>query len=237
MDFLAILLTLLCYGLAGYLWWQYKTPMYLVILLSGHLAALASPLWSLLYGVVYRSDLAIMTMLFNRPVFRTLFIASAWFYTLPALLVFYLYQTRWWFPGYITGLLTFAAFMLYHMLIEALGLRANIWSYSSAASLPLVSSPFLSTLMAALISLALLYVLLVTYRYALPSMLVTLLPATLAISLLIHGLLGAPLWIALLLQAQSWTISVGMISTLALLAWATHILTQGLTQADQGLTV
>jgi hypothetical protein len=237
MDFLAILLTLLCYGLAGYFWWQYKTPVYVVILLSGHVAALASPLWSLLYGVAYRSDLAIMTTLFDRPLFRTLFIASAWFYTLPALLVFYLYQTRWWFPGYITGLLTYAAFMLYHLLIEALGLRANLWSYSNTTALPFISSPFLSALMAALISLALLYVLLITYRYALPSMLVTLLPATLAISLLIHGLLGAPLWIALLLEAQSWTISIGMISTLALLGWAIHILTHGLTQADQGLTV
>lgn len=235
MDVLVGFLTLICYGLAVYLWWRYRTPVYLIALLSGHLAALASPLWSVLYGVVYRPDLAVFTTLLEQPLPRMLVVAAAWFYPLPALLVHFLYLSRWWFPGYLSGLLTFGAFLLYHLIMEMLGLRANIWSYT-ATDLPFgFPTTLLSAVMGALVSLALLYVLLATYRYAWTSMALVLLPATLALSLLIHGLLGAPLWVALLLDAERWAASIGMLSTLALLAWAIHIVTNGLRRVDQGL--
>ena len=127
--------------------------------------------------------------------------------------------------------------MIYHLIIETLGLRIQIWSYANTALPFSFPTPLLSSTMAALLSLALLYVLLSTYRYALVSMTLALLPATLVLSLFIHGLLGAPLWVSLLLQAQKWAVSIGMISTLAFLAWALHILMLGLRQADQRLVV
>jgi hypothetical protein len=123
-------------------------------------------------------------------------------------------------------------FLLYHLLIELVGLRANLWSYREAA-LPMgLPSPLLSAIMAGLISYAALYVLLSTYRYAWLSMALAIIPSVLLISLLIHGLLGAPLWIALALNGASWTVGLGAISALALLLWAIQIITGGLRRVE-----
>jgi hypothetical protein len=168
---------------------------------------------------------------------------AGWFYTLPAMVVLYLYryQLQMRFSGYLTGLVIYGAFLFYHLILETIGLRFQIWSYQSPATMPLgISSALLSVIMAALISLGLLYLLLVIYRYGWLSMLLTLLPSTLVLSLLIHGILGAPLWIAMfgisrLLPGQSWVITIGLISTLALLAWAVHIVCWGLQHVDEDL--
>lgn len=238
MEAAVVLLTLASYGLAGYLWWRDGTPIYACTLLSGHIAALVSPLWIVLYGVSYRSDLAVMSTMFAQPLLRPVFLASAWIYSLPALLVLYLYRSHWWSPGYLAGLLTYAIFLLYHLIIETLGLQMNVWSYSAVPALPLgISHALLSAVMAGGISLALLYGLLLIYQFAWLSMLVTLLPATLVLSLLIHGVLGAPLWIARLLTSQEWAVSIGLVSTLALLGAAVHIIARGLENIDQGRLV
>lgn len=228
MEVLVILLMIICYGLAGYLAWQQQTPIYLLALVSGHLSALVSPLWRTLYGLNYSLSLGTVQTLIGQPVPLPVLFGAGWFYPLPALAVFYLYMTRWWFPGYLSGALTFAVFWLYHLLIELLGLRASLWSYQ-ASSLPLGSSnPMLTALMAGLVSFGLLYVLLMVQRYAWTSMAIALLPATLLISLLVHGLLGAPLWIALLLDGQPWAVAIGLVSNLALVVWAVQIITSGI---------
>jgi hypothetical protein len=59
-------------------------------------------------------------------------------------------------------------------------------------------------------------------------MLLAVLPAALLLSLLVHGLLGAPLWIALLLDGQQWAVLAGMLSTVVLLVWAAQIITAGI---------
>lgn len=232
MELAAILLTVIVYGLAGYLWWQQRSPIYLFALLSGHLSALASPLWRLLYGVTYSSGLDTIQAILGQPIPQTVLIAAAWYYPLPALVVLFLYQTRWWFPGLITGLLTFLVFLLYHLLIETLGLRNSLWSYRGLA-LPLgLSSPIFSALMSGLVSYGLLYVLLAVYRYAWLSMALAMLPAALVLSLGVHGLLGAPLWVALLLQGAPWMVTIGMLSAIALLLWAVSIITGGIRRLE-----
>lgn len=232
MEFAAFFFAAICYGLAAYLWWRDQTPIYFVALLSGHLSALASPLWQLLYNFSYSPSLATVQAIFDQTLPLSLIIAAAWFYPLPALLVIFLYFTRWWFPGYLTGLLTYLVFLLYHLLIEALGLRSSIWSYT-IGQLPFGMPAFLlSAIMSGLTSFGLLYVLLITYRYALGSLAIAVLPATLLISLGVHGLLGAPLWVTLLLRGESWMIGLGTLSALALLAWAVHIVTSGLQKVE-----
>lgn len=228
MQFAAILLLLVCYGLAAYLGWLQRTPIYLFALVAGHFAALASPLWRTLYDVAYNADLTTVQLFFGQPVPVAVLLGSGWYYPLPALIVFYLFTTRWWFPGLLTGALTFLIFVLYHLLIETVGLRTQTWAYSGAV-LPLdFSKPLLSAIMAGLVSYGLLYVILVVYRNSWQGMLLALLPAPLLTSLLIHGLLGAPLWAALLLDGQSWAVLAGLLSTLVLLAWAVQIITGGI---------
>ena len=53
LEIAAIILLLLCYAAAAYLAWEQRSPIYLLGLLAGHLSALLSPLWRLLYGVGY----------------------------------------------------------------------------------------------------------------------------------------------------------------------------------------
>jgi hypothetical protein len=236
MGFVALLLTVACYAAAVYLFWAEDSPLYLITLVSGHLGALSSPLWALLYDVMYRSDLPIIATMLGQPLPRDLFIASAWFYTLLPLLVLYLYQTRWWFPGYVSGISTFVIFLLYHLLIETLGLRTAAWIYTGTSLGLSIPNSLISAIMGALISLALLYTLLLVQRASLSSRLLTMLPATLALSLLVHGLLGAPLWLALLLTEQNLVINIGLLCTLGLLLWGVHIVTLGIRQFSRNLT-
>ncbi|MCU0492198.1 MAG: hypothetical protein MUD01_11450 [Chloroflexaceae bacterium] len=233
----ALLILLLCYGLAGYAWWRLHTPVYLFTLLSGHVSALASPLWSTLYAVAYNASLGRLGSLWGQPLLASQVLAAGWYYALPALLVLFLYQVRWWFPGYLSGLLTYAVFFLYHLVIETIGWRLQIWNYTGV--LPFnIPNTMLSALMSALVSLGLLYVLLAVYRYGWLVLLLSLLPTTLILSLLIHGVLGAPLWVSLLLpmaREQFWAVAMGTFSTLALLLWGIHIVTTGLRRVDQSV--
>ena len=149
---------------------------------------------------------------------------SGWMVALPAVAVFYLYRHRWWFPGYVTSLLTFVLFVLYHLLIETLGVRQGWWTYLGVTGLPLgIQQTLLSALMNGLVSLGILAALLLTRRYSLSSLLMIVLPIPFALSLLVHGLLGAPLYTALLLQAQSWAGAIGLLGTIGLLVSGAHI--------------
>lgn len=234
MEAAVVLVTLACYGLAGFLTWRYRTPLFVFTLLSGHVGVLVSPLWNYLYSFLYRADLIVMGTVLDTPIYLIVFIASGWFYTLPALLVFALYLSQWWFPNYLSVVLTYAVFLFYHLIFETVGLRLNLWYYAAPTPLPFgFSHALVSAIMAALVSLALLYLLLLVYRSGWVSMLLFLLPGTLGLSLLIHGILGAPLWIAQLLTAQIWATIIGMITTLALLLWAGHIIARGLQQMHQ----
>jgi hypothetical protein len=233
MEAIAVLVALVCYGLAIYLWWSQNRAVFFVALLAGHLSSLAAPLWSLLYEATYRPNLEPLFSLFGQPIPTAQFMAAAWFYTLPALIVLYLYSIHWWFAGYFTALLTYAAFLFYHTILESIGLRLGLWSYTSAPSLPFgISHALLSTLMAALISLAFLYVMLLARRSSLPGLLLALLPTLLLLNLLVRGLLGAPLWIAQRIDNPSWIIIIGTLSTLGLLIWAIHIVARGLSRIE-----
>jgi hypothetical protein len=232
MQTAAVLLLIICYGAAGFLAWRQRTPIFLLAIVAGHLGALASPLWRLLYGANSGMSLGAAQVALTQGAPTQIILAAGWHYTLPAALVLYLYMIRWWFPGIITGILTYMVFLLYHMLIELVGLRANLWSYREIA-LPLgLPSPLLASIMAGLVTYAFLYVLLSTYRYAWPSMSLAVIPAVLLLSLLIHGLLGAPLWIALALSGPSLAVSLGALSALALLLWAIQIITGGLRHVE-----
>lgn len=232
------LLTIVCYGLTLYLWWLRRTPVFTFTLVAGHLAALLSPLWSFFYGGSYAPELTILFEIAGATIYKPVFIASSWFYSLPVLIIFYLYGSHWWFSGYITGLITFITFFFYHLLIEIVGIRLDIWSYAAAPDLPLgIGHALLTVIMAALISLGQLYVVLLFHRYAWVSMFIAILPSTLLLSLLVRGLLGSPLWISLLLKAESWAADIGMICTLGLLGWGLHIIVWGLARVDKEILV
>ncbi|MBP1467693.1 hypothetical protein EYB53_018405 [Candidatus Chloroploca sp. M-50] len=233
-EFLTILLLLIWYAAIGYFSWTQRTPIYFFTLLAGHVSALVIPLWSFAYGLEYRLDVVTVQILAAEPVPLGIMLSSAWLIPLPALAVFTLYRFRWWFPGQVTGLLTYLVFLLYHLLIEVAGMRLGFWSYASNGGLPLgLSASVLAAMMASLISYGLLYLLLVVQRFAWTSMLIALLPAILGLSLLMYGVLGAPLWLALVLDGADWTITAGLASTLLFLVWGWQIITRGIGQTEQ----
>jgi hypothetical protein len=236
-----IFASIVAYALAIFLWWRERTPNYFVALLAGHLAVLLSPFWQALYVFRYNESFPVLYHMgalggiralarlqaygLPRPVFL-----GAWSIMLAPLAIFYLYRHRWWFPSYLTSLLTYILFVLYHLLIETIGMRQGWWSYSGG-TLPLgLGQPLLAALMNALVSLGALAALLLTRRYALGSLVAILLPIPLALGLLVHGLLGAPLYTALLLRAQSWAGAIGLIGTLGLVASGVHIIASSLEQ-------
>lgn len=228
MELATVLLLILCYGLAVYLAWIEGAPVYLVTLAAGHASALASPLWRVLYGISYNLDLTVIQTLLGQPVPLPVLLGAGWYYPLPALIVYYLYTTRWWFPNAITGVVTAMIFLLFYLLVESLGLRTQVWAYDNIR-LPLgFTAPLLAAIMSALIAYGLLYVLLAVHRSAWPNMLLAILPAPLVLSLLVHGLLGAPLWLALLLDGQPGVVIAGLVSALLLLGWAGQIITAGI---------
>lgn len=177
MELATTLLLILCYGLAAYLAWSDGTPIYLITLVAGHISSLVSPLWRVLYGINYDLNLIVVQTLLGQSVPLPVLIGAGWYYPLPALVVYYLYVTRWWFPTVLTGVMTYLALLLYYLLIESFGLRANIWAYSAVRMPPGFSTPLLAAIMAALIAYGLLYVVLLNHRSTWPSMLLVILPA------------------------------------------------------------
>lgn len=228
MELAALLVLVGCYGVAIYLTWAGRTSLYVITLVAGHLSALLVPLWQLLYGVRFSPELALLPTIAGQSLPSTVLISAGWYYPLPAMIVLFLAGTRWWFPGRITAILTYALFVLYHLLIEMVGLRTQIWSYREAL-LPFgISLPLMRALMASLVSYALLYILFLNYRSSWQGLLLSLLPLPLIVSLLAYGLLGAPLWMARFLEGFPWVLNLGTPLSLGLLVWAGLILVRGI---------
>lgn len=243
-----IILTISAYGIAWILWWRDGSPAYLIALIAGQCGSLLSPLWQSLYGFVYDQRLPILYTFLGNTLPRPIFLA-AWSIMVPPLAIFFLFRHRWWFAGYTTSLITLILFVLYHLLIEVVGVRAGWWCYTGQSALPFMASQspnapelctattllgvpltVLSASMNGLISLGLLSVLLLTQRYAWSSLILILTPMPVLLSLFVYGLLGAPLYTALLLGAQSWANALGLVGTLGLLLWGAHIIATSLHQ-------
>lgn len=234
--------TLVVYGCAGYLWWRDGTANYVIALLAGQLGTLLSPLWQFLYRFAYTGTGVPALAYLGHSLPRSAFFGG-WLMILPAIFIFFLYRARWWFPGYTTGLLTFVVFVVYHLLGETLGVRLGVWQYDESILLPFgLRLTLLAALMNGLASFGMLSLMLLTRRYGLTSLLLLLLPAPFILMLFVRGLLGAPLYTALLLQshnlASSWATFLGAVGTLALLLWSAHTIASVLEgqQASQPMT-
>lgn len=229
MEVGVILLTIGAYGLAVYQGLRERTALYVVALLAGQLSTLPSPIWQQLYQFSYQDGLTPVLTLFGRPLPLSVALAG-WVMILPPLLVIALSRRRAWFTGYAAGLLLFALFLIFQILLEGIGTRANWWRYTGPA-LPLrMSSMALSAAMNALVSLGVLAAIQLNRHYTIGSLLLFLLPVPLLLRLLVDGLLGAPLYTVLLvnrflpeLAPQSWTGVIGVAGTLALLLGGVHV--------------
>jgi hypothetical protein len=229
MELGVIILTIGVYGLAIYQGVRERTALYVVALLAGQLSTLASPIWQILYRFSYAGGGSALLTLFGRSLPQIIALAG-WTALLPALLVIAFSQRRFWFTSYPAALLLFAVFLIYHLVIETIGTQAGWWRYDGPV-LPLrISGVVLAALMNTLVSLGTLAALQVTRHYTIGSLVMFLLPIPLLLRLLVHGLLGAPIFTVLLLRTympelatESWADMIGVVGSLALLGWGVHL--------------
>ena len=232
MEFGVILLTIGLYGLAMYVGMRERTALYVVGLAAGQLSTLASPLWQRLYRFSYSSDFATLLSYAEHPLPRVVFM-SGWIIILPALLILYLFRRHAWYTTYIAALMLGFMFLVYNLLLESFGTRGGWWLYGNA-QLPLnLTVTLLAAIMNTLITMGSLAALQITRRYTTSRLILFLLPVPLILRLFVNGLLGAPIYTVFLinnylpdLRPQSWANTIGVLGTIALLAWAVHVIAQ-----------
>jgi hypothetical protein len=225
MEIGLFVLTLGICGLAVFLGLRERTFIYIVALVAGSLGTLPTPIWQLLYRFSYNPQYPALLEFLEYPL-PAVVVLAGWTTMIPPLLVLYLASHRWWFGSYLTLMLTYILFVLYHLMIESIGTRAGWWSYALVPALPFGLQPTLiAALMNGLTTLGVLAALLLTRHYALSSLLVFLLPAPLVLQVLVQGMLGAPLYTVLQLDAETgWAGALGLGGTLILVLWGAHIL-------------
>lgn len=230
MEFGVILLTLGLYGLAIYVGMRERTALYAVGLAAGQLSTLASPLWQRLYRFSYSPDFSPLLSYADHPLPFVVF-TTGWLMVLPALLIIYFFRRHAWYTTYLAAIMLGFMFLVYHLLIESLGTRGGWWAYGNT-QLPLnLTATLLAAVMNTLITMGSLAALQITRRYTLSSLLLFLLPVPLILRLFVNGLLGAPIYTVFLinsylpdLRPQSWANTIGVLGTIALLGWATHVI-------------
>lgn len=226
-----MVITFLLYGVAIWLWWQQRNPLYVLALAAGQLSTLLEPFWRLLYSLQTLPTLSTIVSVLSSPFDVMSSLRAAWPDTLPAMIILQLYLYRWWNPSSWSGLFIYAMFVSFQLLLSLLGLRTG------APPVLLGTLPFafsvdlLAALMSATISYGLCYVFLSVYHYSWPSMAVTILPMPLLFGGLIYGVVGAPLLIGRLLPDGEWPMRIGLFLTLGLLGWCIAIITSGISRS------
>ncbi|WP_298405332.1 hypothetical protein [uncultured Chloroflexus sp.] len=230
---LAVVITFLLYGAACWLWWQQRNPLYVFALAAGQLSTLLEPFWRLLYSIQTVPSLTSLVTALTTPFNVTASFRAAWPDTLPAMIIAALYLYRWWNPGLLNGLFTYAIFISIQLLASVLGLRdpappALLGSLSFG-----ISAELLAALMSATITYGLCYVFITVQNYSWPSMAAAILPMPLFFGGLVYGVTGAPLLISRLLPDGEWPTRVGLVLTLLLLGWCVAIITSGLNRLNR----
>jgi len=234
-DLLTILITFLLYGVALWLWWQQRSPLYVLALAAGQLSILLNPFWRLLYSLQTIPSPGSLLAVFATPFDIVASLRAAWPDTLPALIIVLLYSCRWWKPDLLTGLLTYFVFVSLQLLFGLLGLRDPA-PPALAGDLPFGFNPsLLAALMSATITYGLCYVFMTVQRYSWPSMAVAILPMPLLFGGLVYGVVGAPLLVGQLLPDGEWPLRIGLLLTLALSGWCVAIISAGLQRLGQAM--
>ncbi|GIV95775.1 MAG: hypothetical protein KatS3mg057_0432 [Herpetosiphonaceae bacterium] len=226
---LILVITILLYLGAAYTWFQEGWYRFFLVLLVSHLTALFDPLWQRLYAYSYEPPVTEVLTIFDRPLPVFILIGAAWFYSFPALVLFYFYRRRWWPRHYITGVIAFMSMLLYHLIGQGLALRSEIWSFDQVGMLPLdLPYPLFTAALAALVSLLNLYLLIATRHYALPALIRDLVGGLVSAPILVYGILGAPFWLPQMLEQPSWVVGLGLVMTVGLVIWVIHLTCWGL---------
>lgn len=226
---LLVVLTLVAYMIAAYVYWSDKSVRPLLLLLAGSIATLAQPLWGRLLGTppAMPGNLIRVGTIFQLP-FWTL-LGGGVLLALPAMLIAYGLRHRWWSQHYAAAWTFFIAFVLYFLIELAFETRAQVVLFARPEG-PLRGLPealFQSVLLAS-ISFGLLYTFVSTRHYGLQIAVAPLLVSGLAASFLFAGILASPFWVARLLRQRDTVVLVAAGVSILLILWSIHLLASGL---------
>jgi len=197
---------------------------------------LFDPIWQRLYGFTYASGASGMT-LWGRTVPLFMILSASWLAALPAMVMYFGQRQRWWPRHYLSGVVAFVALILYHIIVQGIARRANLWDYSAASAFSGLNQHIFIATLGALVSLLVLYTLVATRYYAAELAIPALVAGTAIAPVLAYGVLGAPYWLPTLI-GQSTTISkAGALITLVLAAWVVHLACWGLHVSRKQLVI
>lgn len=237
MATLLILITIVLYGAALLLWVRFRTYRYLVVLLAGHLTMLFDPLWQRFYGFSYASSASGMT-LWGRSVPLFMMLAASWLTTLPALVMYFGQRRRWWPRHYLTGVVAFIALVLYHIIVQGIARRTQLWDYNAPAAMTWgLGYHLFMAILGALVSLLIVYTLVSTRYYAAEVGIPALVLGTAIAPVLAYGILGAPYWLPSLIGQSPTVAKGGAVVTLLLSAWVVHLACWGLHASRKQLVI
>lgn len=228
MPTLFVIIAILLFGTALGLWIRFGAYRYAVVLFAGLLTAAFDPLWQRLYGLTYPAN-ASAFMLWGRAVPQFAVMSASWLLILPAIITYFGGRRRWWPRHYLTGIIAFVAFILYHIIVQGLARRTGLWDYvNPTASTWGLGYNLLIAALSALISLLVYYMLVATRYYPPETAAPTLIVGVVLTPLLVYGILGAPYWLPQLTGQSSNIIRIGTIVMLLMVAWVAHLACWGM---------
>ena len=231
MPTLIILITIVFYGAALYLWLQQRSYRYTIALIGGHLTVLLEPVWQRLYNYVYGISTSIILWEHQIPMYMV--VGASWIITAPALGLFFAQRQRWWPRHYAAGILAYIGLCFYHLLVLSIGRSARLWQFTEQAQGWGNDYVIFLALFGGLVSLFILYALVATRYYAAEMGVPVLLGSIFGAPILVYGLLGAPFWVAMIIDTSPLFLRVAVVVTLLLLAWGVHLACWGLHASRQ----
>lgn len=228
MSPLLVLITIVIYAVAMLLLVRERSLRYLLMLFAGHIAMLLTPIWQVLYGIDPVGNG--LSLLGRYEVPWPLLVGGGPLLALPPLLLYYGLRHGWWPRHYAAIWLSYAVFLIYFLLLEAVLERGGAGLFSNAVIVEdtFIPAPLVQAILLAGVSLGMAYALVSTRHYALEVAVAPLLLSGVVAALLFLGILASPLWVSGLLGQRGVLVTGGGLVSLLLVLWGVHLLASGL---------
>jgi hypothetical protein len=228
MSPLLVLITILIYAVAIVLLVRERSLRYLLMLAAGHITMLLTPIWQVLYGIEPVGGGLSLPGGFEVP--WALLIGGGPLLALPPLLLYYGLRHGWWPRHYAAIWLSYAVFLIYFLLLEAILERSGTGLFSSAVIVEdtFVPAQLVQAILLAGVSLGMAYALVSTRHYALEVAFAPLVLSGMVSAALFLGILASPLWVSGLLDQRGLIVTSGALVSLLLVLWGVHLLASGL---------
>lgn len=194
-----------------------QSSLFVCVVVAAMIGGIASPLWHLLYGIVYSPGLYFLVGN-SMPLAAIL---GGWMMVFPTLIVFATMRRMFAQIGYLGTWGIIGLFVAYFWIFESLGVYWQIWSYDNEVTAIGVPTSLFMALLHTLCAVILLRVLYEYWRIPTISTL-PIIPIVLGLQALCYGIIGAPFYAMSWLTGESILTAFGLLCTVAVIAWGIH---------------